>query len=262
MISGALFGLGAIIAILIATRILFPNAKIWVLISGFFSGWVEDKAKTPEGAKAIYTKKINELQESYNKANDTLMKLAGQKSTIEKELKKCKNELADIEKYCQNLAKAQKWQDVEEMASRREDILYEVELRENLLKELIPQVEEAQLINDKMETNLINMKKEKDRIVRELMAKRQMKEIYDEMNELKNVSATSQMIQAARDGLKEVSEQAEGAKVLYNSKKSTKYENAEKNARNLASSSYVEELKNKYSNTSTEINRTITSSKK
>ena len=56
----------------------------------------------------------------------------------------------------------------------------EIEMRENLLKELIPQVEEAQFINNKLEINLSNMKKEKDRIIRELIAKKQMKEIYDE----------------------------------------------------------------------------------
>ena len=74
-----------------------------------------------------------------------------------------------------------------------------------------------------------------------------MKEIYDEMDELKNVSATSQMVQNVKEGLKEVSEQAEGAKVLYNNKKSTKYERAKQEAKTVMSNSYVENLKNKYS---------------
>ena len=250
MISGTLFGIGAVLAIFITSRILFPDAKIFVLIRGFFSGWVEDKAKTPEGAKAIYTEKIKELQNSYNKANDTLQKIVGQKTTVEKELKHFKEELMEVEKNCEALAKKQKWEAVEEIADHREDLMAEIEMRENLLKELIPQVEEAQFINNKLEINLSNMKKEKDRIIRELIAKKQMKEIYDEMDELKNVSATSRMVQNVKEGLKEVSEQAEGAKVLYNNKKSTKYERAKQEAKAAISNSYVENLKNKYTKNS------------
>ena len=143
MISGTLFGIGAVLAIFITSRILFPDAKIFVLIRGFFSGWVEDKAKTPEGAKAIYTEKIKELQNSYNKANDTLQRIVGQKTTVEKELKHFKEELTEVEKNCEALAKKQKWEAVEEIADHREDLMAEIEMRENLLKELIPQVEDV-----------------------------------------------------------------------------------------------------------------------
>ena len=138
MISGTLFGIGAVLAIFITSRILFPDAKIFVLIRGFFSGWVEDKAKTPEGAKAIYTEKIKELQNSYNKANDTLQRIVGQKTTVEKELKHFKEELKEVEKNCEALAKKQKWEAVEEIADHREDLMAEIEMRENILKELIP----------------------------------------------------------------------------------------------------------------------------
>jgi phage shock protein A len=256
MINGTLFGIGAVLAILATTKVLFPNAKLFILIEGFFSGWVEDKTKTPDGAKAVYNKKIQELQESYNKANDTLQKVTGRKMTIQKELDIYTEELATIEKNCEALAKKQMFDKIEPLSERREDVLLEIEQRKHILEELIPQVEEAKMINTKLQENLSNMKKEKERILRELETKKQMKEIYDEMDELKNVSTTNQMINTVREGVKELSEQAEGAKEIYNNKKSTKYERAKEEAQKAISSNYVEELKKKYGNTSTKVNGT------
>ena len=261
MISGALFGLGAFAVIVISSKILFPNAKIFVLIKGFFSGWVEDKTKTPEGAKAVYDVKIQELQDSYNKANDALRKIVGQYTTTKNELENYKEELKKIEENCNILAKKQKWKEVEELAESREDLVSEVELRQKLLSELSPQLEEAKMINEKLETTLVNMKKEKNRVIRELTAKKQLKSIYDEMDELKNVSPTSQMVQTVREGLKEATEEAEGAKVLYNSKKSTRRDKIEQEIKKSSTSSYVEQLKEKYNNTTSNSSRTIKSTK-
>ena len=251
MINGMIFGLSAIVFIILTSKILWPNAKIFVLIKGLFSGWIEDKTKTPEGARAVYTAKIEELSEQYAKANNILKRLVGRRKTIFDELNNYKNELSIIEKNCEALAKKQKWEDVEQLASRREDINEEILIRENTLKELDPQIEEAKFINNSLSKNLENMKKEKDRIIRELISKKQMNEIYDELDELKNVSTTSKMIQSIREGAKELSEQTEGAKVLYNSKSSTKYNKAMNEAKKSISNSYIDSLKSKYCTTST-----------
>ena len=81
------------------------------------------------------------------------------------------------------------------------------------------------------------------------------------MDELKNVSPTSQMVQTVREGLKEATEEAEGAKVLYNSKKSTRRDKIEQEIKKSSTSSYVEQLKEKYNNTTSNSSRTIKSTK-
>ena len=52
------------IALAIAAIIIFPSfrQKLKSLVSGFLNVLVEDVAKTPEGAKAVYSQAIEEEQ--------------------------------------------------------------------------------------------------------------------------------------------------------------------------------------------------------
>ena len=60
-----------------AALILFPEfrGKLVVLIRGGLNMFVEDRAKTPEGAEAVFTQAINEAEEQYTKASTTYNKL-------------------------------------------------------------------------------------------------------------------------------------------------------------------------------------------
>ena len=64
--------------------ILFPSFRqqLKALAGGFLQNFVQDTAKTPDGARAIYAQKIDEMTEKYNKACDTLQKLTGKLKTI------------------------------------------------------------------------------------------------------------------------------------------------------------------------------------
>lgn len=67
---------------------------------------MEDIAKTPEGAKAVFQQAIEEVQERYNKAGDTLNRFVGEQSSVQKNLNKLYGELKDVESKCESLVRS------------------------------------------------------------------------------------------------------------------------------------------------------------
>lgn len=66
--------IGAVAVVFVLALIIFPGVrgKLKVLVGGFLNIFVEDIAKTPEGAKAVFQQAIEEVQERYNKASVSL----------------------------------------------------------------------------------------------------------------------------------------------------------------------------------------------
>ena len=80
--------IGAVAVVFVLALIIFPGVrgKLKVLVGGFLNIFVEDIAKTPEGAKAVFQQAIEEVQERYNKAGDTLNRFVGEQSSVQKNL--------------------------------------------------------------------------------------------------------------------------------------------------------------------------------
>lgn len=91
--------IGAVAVVFVLALIIFPGVrgKLKVLVGGFLNIFVEDIAKTPEGAKAVFQQAIEEVQERYNKAGDTLNRFVGEQSSVQKNLNKLYGELKDVE---------------------------------------------------------------------------------------------------------------------------------------------------------------------
>ena len=79
-----------------------------------------------------------------------------------------------------------------------------------------------------------------------MKVKKQLKEVYDDMDELKNVTATDKLLESVRDKNKDLDAVVEGSKVVHNNKMSTKLQQAENEAKKLNSNDYLESLKKKY----------------
>ena len=88
------------------------------------------------------------------------------------------------------------------------------------------------------EKNLRKLKRESKEVVENMKVKKQLKEVYDDMDELKNVTAT--------DKNKDLDAVVEGAKVVHNNKMSTRLTKAEVEARKNNGNDYLEGLKKKY----------------
>ena len=74
--------------------ILFPSFRqqLKALAGGFLQVFVQDTAKTPDGARAIYAQKIDELTEKYTDACDTLRNLTGKLKTIQDNYAVCQKQ--------------------------------------------------------------------------------------------------------------------------------------------------------------------------
>lgn len=230
--------------LLLSIFIIFPKAR--VLLKGFINVFIEDRAKTPEGAKAVYEEAINEAQNDYAKANNILQKLTGKLDSVEKEFKDTKKKIEDLTKKCEAFAKQKQWEEVQLYAEQKELLEADAESLIETINELRSNVEEATEINKAKENKLITLKREKEKIVNELIRNKQLKEVYDDMDELKSKNATSKLVQSVREGAKDARETAIGARAVHNNKTSTKIAKADAKASKLASNDYVESLKQKY----------------
>ena len=95
--------IGIIIIIVIALLVLFPEFR--ALLNGFTRLFIKDMATTPEGAEAIYGEKIDQAQDSYNKADNALKVAAGKLSVAKRDLENLKTRLSKVESECESLVK-------------------------------------------------------------------------------------------------------------------------------------------------------------
>lgn len=235
-----------IIILLVAAILLFGGGKLKTLLKGIVGVFVEDLAKTPEGAAAVYQQAIEKAQNDYNTAHNTLQKVAGQLDTAKKNVLISQDQLKKAEEKCEAFAKAGQYDKVELYAQQRNDILDELENQERAVKQLAPIFEEAKMISNRLEQKLTQLKKDKVRVTNDLKLNAQLKDMYDDMDELKNTTNIDKLLDSVKEGVKDSREKAVGAKVVHNNKLSTKISNADQEAKKLVNNDYIEELKKKY----------------
>lgn len=78
----------------VGSLILFPSFRqqLKALAGGFLQVFVQDTAKTPDGARAIYAQKIDEMTEKYTDACNTLRDLTGKLKTIQDNYAACQKQ--------------------------------------------------------------------------------------------------------------------------------------------------------------------------
>lgn len=232
------------LVVIVGIFIIFPEAR--KLIKGFFRLFIKDMAETPEGAEAIYEEKIHEVENAYNTASDSLKRAAGRLATEQKNLEYLSNKLKSVERECEALVQSGKDEDALIKVEERGEILSSINRTKQLVLAYSQAKEEAQAAFNHCEKSLIKLKREKTEIVENIRVKGQLKEIYDDMDELKVVTATDKMLDTVRTKNKDLNSEIEGAKVLHENKLSTKISKAEATARQVQDDDYLANLKKKY----------------
>ena len=240
---GKLIGI-AILAILGLIMIMFPEAR--ALLTGCTRLFIKDMATTPEGAEAIYGEKIEQAQEAYNKANDAYRTAAGKLSNTKRDVEALKEKLKKVESECESLVKAGKIDLAQLKAEEREDIVADITRYSKLVKAYEEATATTKNAQEMCEKNLRKLKKESKEVVENMKVNNQLKEVYDDLDEMKNVTATDKLLDSVRDKNKNLDAMVEGARTVHNNKLSTKLENAEREARKTSSNDYLESLKKKY----------------
>ena len=229
--------------------VLFPNfrKKLMSLIGGFLNIFIEDKAKTPEGARAIYAQAIEEAQDKYNAANDTYRRLYGKLTQMKNRIENLNKQLKECEQACENLVKANKMEAAGIKAEEREELVRQIANTTKIVAELEPRVQDAAMINTECEKRLKKLKQQSKEVVEGLEMGRQMQEIYDDLDDLKKTTATSKLLEHVNDAYEESQNSVAGAKAVHENKISTKISKANAEADKVKTNDYLESLKSKYS---------------
>lgn len=226
--------------------ILIFSGKARTLFKGFFGLFITNLAKTPEGAEAIYQENIDQAQNDYNRANDTLNVIAGKLESSKRNLEQSNNKLTNVKSKCEELAKNGKYEDLETYSTLLDDTIADIELYTKEMNKYKPMFDDATIVCNKLEARLRKLKKEKITVVAELKLNNSTKEMYDRLDELKHVKSSDKLLNSVKEGLTESTEKAVGAKTVYNNKTSTKIDKIEQETKRSETSNYINSLKEKY----------------
>lgn len=192
-----------VVAVIILIFILFPEVR--TLFSGITRLFIKDMATTPEGAEAIYGEKIDQAQDAYNKADNAYKVAAGKLSNAQKDMKNLKAKLEKVESECESLVKANKIELAQLKADEREEIMADIRRYSELVKAYEDAANTAKEAQEMCEKNLRKLKRESKEVVENMKVKKQLQEVYDDMDELKNVTATDKLLDSVRDKNKDLS---------------------------------------------------------
>lgn len=228
----------------------FMFSKQWkgllIIFGGLFSSLVQDTAKTPEGARAIFNEKINEVEKEYAKASDILRKYSGKLKISEENIGNLKSKISDIEKKCEQLVEAGKISEANILAEQREELLIELRNQKEATEKLRPMISEAEMICSNKQKQLKALKAKSKEIISGLELNKQMNDMYDDFDELKKTSQTDKLLESIEDGYSESKQRAIGAKTIHENRIETKSRRAMETAQKLTGNSYIEELQRKY----------------
>ena len=234
--------------LVVLALIIFPEVrqKLKVLCGGFLNIFVEDLAKTPEGAKAVFQQAIEEVQDRYTKASDTLNRFVGEMSSVRNAITNLTNELGSVEKKCEALVKSGDMENARIYSHRREEIMFEIEQKKQHLAQLEPMVSEAKTVCEAYDKKLRDLKRQSKLTVEELKLNSNMKDLIGDLDELRRDSATDKLLGSVKDGAEDLRKEVDGALVVHKSKFSTKLAAAEKSAAEAQGDAYLASLQAKY----------------
>lgn len=233
-----------VVVAIILIFICFPGAR--ALLKGFIGIFIKDMATTPEGAEAIYRDKIEEAQEKYNIADDALKKISGRLSMARRDMETLLERRKKVESECEALVKNNKLEAAQLKCEERDEILEDIRRTQEKIKVYEINESDAKEAFEAWEKKLRNLKKESKNVVENMRVKQQIKEAYDDMDELKKTTATDKLLDDIRDKNRDLDAVVEGSRKVHDSKLSTKIARAETEAKKAASNDYLESLKKKY----------------
>ena len=232
------------VGIFVLLLILFPEFR--ALLKGFARVFIKDMATTPEGAEAIYGEKIDDAQEAYNKADNAYRVAAGKLSTAQKDMETLKSRRTKVEAECETFVKNGKMDMAQLKSEEREEIISDMERLSQLIKAFEVATAQAKEAQEMCEKRLRKLKRESKEVVENMKVKNQLQKVYDDMDELKNATATDKLLDSVREKNKDLDAVVEGSRVIHENRLSTRLQKAESEAKKLQSNDYLDALKKKY----------------
>lgn len=234
--------------LIVLALVLFPEfrKKLKVLTSGFLNMFVEDAAKTPDGANAVFNEAIEEARKKYQKAGDTFSRLSGELNETKNQKKILENNIKTVEAKCESCVSRGDIKNAEIFASQRSEYLLDLKRKNECLEKLTPMVAEAQQIYSVCEKNLNDLRRNKKNTVENIKLNNQLKTMYNDLDELRKDGTTSKLIESVMESSSDLEKEAQGARIVHENKISTKVANAERQIEKTQTDEYIKSLMNKY----------------
>lgn len=239
-------GMGA--AVVVLALIIFPDFRkgLKSLVGGFLSIFLQNAAKTPEGAKAIYQQKIDELQKEYNRVSDLLNKAAGELAEKMHQRQRIQNDIIKAQNQAEALVKAGRLNDARTYTTQRATLLAEAESLDEVIERLQSATANAKATHEMYGKKLVELKAEAKKTVSEMELNSSMSSLFAELDELRADSPTDKLVNAVREGAADIRKEAAGAAIVHQNRISTKIAQAETSAAEVQSDEYLQSLIDKY----------------
>ena len=236
-------------SLLLLALIMFPEArkKALVLFRGAASAFVEDRAKTPEGANAIFTQAISEAEERYQNAKDVYNRLSGRKKRLEAEVAEVKEKIKAAEIRVDGFARRGDRENAKLYAEQVMQLKSTLKSKEQAIATLTPSVEKAKQAYDASSKKVISLRTQKQNVLSQMETNRMTKELMDDLDDVYKNSSTDKMLDAVLEGAGILQEESSGAIAAHEAKVSTRIAKAEKIAEDAESEAYLDEIMKKYS---------------
>lgn len=233
-----------VVVLFVLLLIIFPEFR--KLCMGWTRLFIKDLATTPDGAAAIYEEKINEAREKYNKASDALKIASGRLETEQINMKKLKESLEQTQTRMESLVKNGQIEDAKTYSERRLEILSDIERKEQLIVAYTKAKEDAQEAFDFCQKNIRKLERESKNVVENMKVKAQLNEVYDSMDDLRIQTGTDKLIKSIKERNEDLNASVAGARVIHESKSSTKIARADAKVRKTEGDAYLDSLIAKY----------------
>lgn len=233
-----------LVVVFIGAIVLFPSfrQKLMSLVSGFLHIFVQDMAKTPDGARAIYAQKIDEMQEKYSQANTTLLSLAGREKRAKDNYREHQKKAEEYDAKARAAMQNGDRESATIYARSLQDEKDEMNNYKEQAEKLKPLVDDAKMIVDKLESDLVKLKRESKNAVAEMVINNEISDAYSKMEDLKAATGTDKMLNATREGLQDSRERAAGAKVVYDSSRRGRQDKANAKTADYAVEAYLDSI--------------------
>ena len=236
------------LAIIVITIFVLSD-KARVLLRGFIGIFIKDLSQSPEGIKAIYEEAINKAQTDYNRVHDALSDVSGKQQITRKEKEDVEQRLKVCEQKCERAAQENRVSDLKLFAEERAALLTNIRVKDETLAKLDPLVTSAQEALNHCEKELKRLKAQKDTDVSTLETNQRLKEAMDRMDELKKSTTIDRLLDDVNESVKASEERVAGARVVHESKLSTKLQHADDQDQMAQHQEYINSLLAKYQHT-------------
>ena len=229
----------------VAVLLLFPDfrKKLGVLLGGFLNLFVEDTAKTPEGAAAIYSKAIEEAEDKYTKASDALKRMTGRLDSAVKQRDKANRDVLEYESKARAAMSRGDENTARIYAEKRQDALLVAKQYTDTVNQLTPAVAQARDIFTQREKELKDIRAKKTLVIEQLKTNRDVEEAFDDLDELRRDSASKRLLGAIDEEVKAGSERAAGSRIVHEAKLNTRVSRADEKSDAYAVDDFLDSLR-------------------